>query len=108
MYNELMGWHDDQNEVEAVCQMLPSPFYKAPSPQANQDALNHIIFKKMLGFEPPLGPQQIGDCVSWGAGNFVNFTQVLEAWFQLNQMKSEGVSQDTLQIFQTDFRYSYQ
>jgi hypothetical protein len=106
--SEMFGWHDSQEEVEMVCGTLPTPFFAAPSPEKGKDSHLHILFKKTLGFEAPMGPQQIGDCVSWGSGNFVNYMQMMHIHHQIQELIAKGTPQHEIDIFTNEARYAYQ
>lgn len=100
---DLCGWKDDQAEVEKVWGSMPTPFFQAPSPE-QRDQHNHLIFRDFTGSWHDEGPQQIGDCVSWGNGRLVDYTQVLEAWMQIQALKGTGEYQAALD----EARYEYQ
>jgi hypothetical protein len=84
----LRGWVNQPHEVERVWNSMPTPFFATPDPDTSVDAHNHLIFKEMTGDWHDEGPQEIGDCVSWGNGRLVDYTQVLEEWLQLKQSDS--------------------
>lgn len=107
MYSELCGWVQDKEAVEQVWATMPTPFFSTPTPE-NRDQMNHTIFKDMVGTYHPEGPQQIGDCVSWGNGNLVNYTQVLEAWMQIQEKRASGASDEEIIKAVEDARYEYQ
>lgn len=104
---ELCGWVDDQAEVEQVWSQMPTPFFAAPAPE-NRDQHNHTIFKNMIGTYHPEGPQEIGDCVSWGNGNLINYTQVLEAWMQIQELRVSGATDEQVNKALEEARYEYQ
>lgn len=103
----LCGWVDDKSEVEQVWATMPTPFFSAPAPE-NRDQMNHTIFKDMTGNYHPEGPQEIGDCVSWGNGNLINYTQVLEAWMQIQELRVSGADDASVNAALEEFRYEYQ
>jgi hypothetical protein len=83
------GWQHDPAEVERIWGTMPTPFFMAPSPDQTRDHFNHKFFKEFVGEDAPAGPQAIGDCVSWGNGNLVNYTSVLEAYLEVKSGKMD-------------------
>lgn len=78
----LCGWVKDEREVERIWSAMPTPFFATPDPE-NKDQHNHLIFKQIVGHYHDEGPQEIGDCVSWGNGRLVDYTQVLDFAFDV-------------------------
>lgn len=75
------GWVEAPQEVESVLTTLPTPLItmsNGPDIVANETVLLYEIFRKVTGKDPPKGPQKIGDCVSWGWGNLVNYIASLQ------------------------------
>jgi hypothetical protein len=104
----LCGWKDDPRERDRIWESMPTPFFQAPAP-SDADAMNHLIFKEFTGSHAPDGPQKIGDCVSWGNGNLVNYTNVLEAWVQLQEKKArEGLDDTQYAAAADEARYLYE
>lgn len=75
------GWIESPKEVERVCESLPTPFMTseiAPDAKGDTNALLYKFVRKIIGTDAPKGPQKIGDCVSWGWGNLVNYVMCLQ------------------------------
>jgi hypothetical protein len=86
---ELCGWIDNQPAVESVLAELPYPLFSSAGRELlNQSAtddpvLLYDIFREVIKSDPPSGPQAIGDCVSWGWGNLVNYVAAVQIHQQL-------------------------
>jgi hypothetical protein len=78
----LCGWKYQPEHIERVVACLSTPHFQTPEP-TQDDVFNHSIFKKFTGEWPQPGPQEIGDCTSWGWVHGVDFTVVLEAYLQI-------------------------
>lgn len=52
----------------------------------NDPVLPYTIARQIIGQDVPKGPQKIGDCVSWGWGNAVNYTAILQIAGKLSRM----------------------
>jgi hypothetical protein len=85
---ELSGWIKDDREVERVWSTMPTPFFATPDPE-NKDQHNHLIFKQITGGWHDEGPQEIGDCVSWGNARLVDYTGVLDYAFMVGDTAYE-------------------
>jgi hypothetical protein len=75
------GWINAPHEVERVVTSLPTPMItssNAPSVNDKKDVLLYEFVRKVIGQDAPKGPQKIGDCVSWGWGNLVNYIACLQ------------------------------
>jgi hypothetical protein len=88
------GWLNRPQEVEKVCSTLKyldcSQFITA-SNLANrvtvgEPVLPYLVFRKITGFDAPCGPQKIGDCVSWGWSDCVNYLQIFKIAASLNKL----------------------
>lgn len=88
MVAALSGWIKDEREVARIWSAMPTPFFSAPSPE-QKDAHNHLIFKQVVGRWHDEGPQEIGDCVSWGNARLVDYTGVLDYAFQVGDTAYE-------------------
>ncbi len=79
------GWVDSPEEVEKHLPCLRIPEFKAAAPpaQENKEVLLYEVVRAALGKDAPAGPQQIGDCVSWGWGNLVNYIAALQIFQEL-------------------------
>ncbi len=80
------GWIEAPHEVEKVMSALPTPLMTSsntPALDTSKDTLLYDIFRKVTGFDPPKGPQKIGDCVSWGWGNLTNYIAALQIFLAL-------------------------
>ncbi len=79
------GWVENPHEVEAQLKTMPMPMAAGNVPEANEDKeiLLSDIARKVLGRDMPKGPQKIGDCVSWGWSNAINYLQVIDVFNQL-------------------------
>lgn len=104
MVPQLCGWVYDQKEVEKVWATMPTPYFQAAPPE-KIDRHNHLIFRELTGGWHDEGPQLIGDCVSWGWGRGVDYTQVLEMYLQLQSIKE---TQGTAAYLEAVERYEYQ
>src|SRR6266487_2205687 len=96
---DFCGWIKDEGEVERVWSMMPTPFLATPEPE-NKDHHNHLLFKDFVGDYGSKGPQEIGDCVSWGNGRAENYTNVLEAWLQIQDEKDKDIASDERYIYE--------
>lgn len=90
MYNpdvDFKGWIDNPHEVEQVLSKLEHPlFASAPGDMildGNKNTLLYENVRAVIGQDAPQGPQGIGDCVSWGYGNFTNYTQCVQMSLKL-------------------------
>jgi hypothetical protein len=80
------GWIEAPHEVESVMATLPTPLMttsNTPDTQENKNVFLYDIFRKIVGKDPPKGPQRIGDCVSWGWGNLTNYIAALQIYTAL-------------------------
>ncbi len=90
----LFGWLEKPEEVERIQLTQAVQDYKEVVASENLMArtvgsdpvLPYEIFRKITGGDAPSGPQEIGDCVSWGWGNANNYVAVLQIASQLNKM----------------------
>lgn len=76
------GWIQNPQAVEVVLKSLDKPLFFTAAPglisslDQGKDIYLYDIFRKVNnGKDAPKGPQGIGDCVSWGWSNFVNYLQ---------------------------------
>lgn len=80
------GWLRNPAAVESVMSTLPKPMLGADghgdelmrSLDETKEMLLYEPFRKIVGKDAPKGPQGIGDCVSWGWGNFDNYLQIAQ------------------------------
>jgi hypothetical protein len=90
----IFGWLDKPDEVEKVKSTLK---YKSAQDIIVQDNLEartsgsdpilpYLMFRKITGKDCPCGPQKIGDCVSWGWSNCVNYLQIIKIAASLNKL----------------------
>lgn len=77
--NNFQGWVDAPDEVAAVVSTLEFPNFQTGAP-TNEDAMLHTIFKQQVGYWTT-DVQEIGDCVSFGYGRMVDYTQVMDFVF---------------------------
>jgi len=97
------GWVQNPAEVERVMKGLAVPLFgaAAPSLDENKDVYLWETVRKVLNQDAPKGPQKIGDCVSWGWSNLVNYVQCVEIYKQLHsknllQLPDKDLFQGTL------------
>jgi len=92
MYN--FGWLDKPDEVEKVKstlryqdadQVITSENLVART-AGSDPILPYLMFRKVTGADAPSGPQRIGDCVSWGWSNCINYLQILKIAASLNKL----------------------
>lgn len=79
----LGGWINDPKEVEKVVSTLPYPVFTDAVPKSEFFAEKKDTFlfqgvRQVIGGDAPKGPQKIGDCVSWGWSNLVNYIQCMQ------------------------------
>lgn len=81
------GWIDRPDEVAKHLATMRMPELKGnlPGLDPKKDMFLYDLFKKVTGFEPPKGPQKIGDCVSWGWGNLCNYLQGVQIFNSLKE-----------------------
>lgn len=79
------GWVERPDEVERLLPTLAMPNLKGNLPLVDEkkDTFLYNIFREVVKADPPKGPQKIGDCVSWGWGNLVNYVAALQIHRQL-------------------------
>lgn len=80
------GWIDRPDEVEKMLHMLPQPELtssNSPSMDQKKEVFLYKPFREVVKSDPPKGPQKIGDCVSWGWGNLINYIAALQIFNQL-------------------------
>lgn len=93
------GWIDAPDEVESVLKALPTAFISAsngPSLAENKNVLLYDFVRKVIGTDAPKGPQKIGDCVSWGWGNLVNYVMCLQIYKALGLANLLGIPDKSL------------
>lgn len=80
------GWLRKPEAVAQVMQSLPKPLFGSEgvggelmrSLDETKEMLLYEPFRKLVGKDAPKGPQQIGDCTSWGWSAFINYTQIAQ------------------------------
>jgi hypothetical protein len=79
------GWTPNPGEVDRIVKDLPMPHFdvvisdgQISKADENKDVFLYDYFRKVTGKDAPKGPQQIGDCVSWGWTCFGDYLQVVE------------------------------
>ena len=79
---DLCGWIDRPDQVEKFMesgQVTPRMMAAAMLPMDDKkDTLLYKAFREATGRDAPKGPQGIGDCVSWGWSNLVNYIQAMQ------------------------------
>lgn len=81
------GWVKNEREVEKHLPTLPGPIFGGMG-DADKEVFLWDVVRKVIGSDLPKGPQGIGDCVSWGSGNFVNTTSCVQIF---NKLKSANL-----------------
>jgi hypothetical protein len=80
------GWIQDPDEVQRIVATLPMPYAQGMTPALDEkkEFFCWDIARKVLnGQDVPKGPQKIGDCVSWGWHNLVNYVSLLQIYKEL-------------------------
>ena len=87
---EFTGWLDMPDEVAAMQPLLTMPDLKGNEPTYDpaKEVLLYKIFREIVGTDAPKGPQKIGDCVSWGWGNLINYAQATQIY---QDLKAKGL-----------------
>jgi hypothetical protein len=106
----IFGWLDRPKEVEKV----KSTLKYADATQLIRDenledrtrggdpVLFYLLFRKVTGKDCPCGPQKIGDCVSWGWSNCLNYLQIIKISSQIKklglwgELKNGGFSEEII------------
>lgn len=70
------GWIDRPDQVQAFLPQC-SPL-KGISLDPGKDTFLFNVFRDVVKKDAPKGPQGIGDCVSWGWSNLVNYLQAIQ------------------------------
>jgi hypothetical protein len=90
------GWVKNEAEVEKQLLTMPKPLFGSAAPDLVADETKEVrlydVVRKVIGKDAPKGPQGIGDCVSWGGGNFINYTacvQILDKLKKSNLLFSD-------------------
>lgn len=98
MNNIFLGWIESPDEVAKVLTTLKQPLYG--DVLTLDDRKNMVLsnyFRKVVGRDAPKGPQGIGDCVSWGWGNLVNYLAALQIYQALQAKGLLMVDPDNLE-----------
>lgn len=84
------GWVNNPDEVARHVAHLPRPLFgdALVADESKEVFLYDIVRAVTNGKDAPKGPQGIGDCVSWAAGNFVNY---LACGQIMDKMKANNV-----------------
>lgn len=69
------GWIDRPDQVQAF---LPQCSPLKGLSQEHKDTFLYNVLRDSIGHDAPKGPQGIGDCVSWGWSNLVNYLQGIQ------------------------------
>jgi hypothetical protein len=78
------GWVNNPDEVARQVAMLPRPLFgDVLSADESKEVRLYDVVRKVIGKDAPKGPQGIGDCTSWGTGNFVNYTSCIQIFNKL-------------------------
>lgn len=82
------GWVENPHEVEKQLATMPMPMVagNAPLVNENEEVMLSDIFRKVVNRDVPKGPQGIGDCVSWGWSNGINYLQAVKIFKQLEEL----------------------
>lgn len=70
------GW---MNRPDEVAKFLPQCVPLKGLAFDRTDTYLYKVFREIVGADAPKGPQKIGDCVSWGWSNLVNYLQAIQA-----------------------------
>ncbi len=91
MDETLCGWRDEPAKVEQVLSELPQPLFSSAgahlfsSVQTTDPVLLYKPYREVVKSDPPQGPQKIGDCVSWGWSNLVNYVGAMQIYLALKK-----------------------
>lgn len=96
------GWVDAPAEVE---KFLPQckPLAGALTLDDKKDTFLYKVFRDTVGHDAPKGPQGIGDCVSWGWSNLINYIQGM----QIAQAKKQGLVIPEYHEIATEATYAF-
>lgn len=85
-----LGWIDNPAEVEKALSTMHMPMAAGnlPSLDDKKEVFLYENFRQVVKADPPKGPQGIGDCVSWGWSNLINYIAAMQIW---QQLKSQGL-----------------
>lgn len=88
----IFGWLNLPDEVEKISATLKTASQVIAEEnlenrvRGNDPILPYLMFRKVTGKDCPCGPQKIGDCVSWGWSNCVNYLQIIKIAALLNKL----------------------
>jgi hypothetical protein len=93
--NELCGWLDRPEQVEAFLGQLPKPTYADAAGHLTGTGASKVVLlyeaaRKVMGQDLDTGPQKIGDCVSWGWSGCTDLVACLDALAGQNEAYSWG------------------
>lgn len=98
------GWMPAPEEVARfMVTGLHKPLAGALAFDSSKDTFLYKVFRESVGKDAPKGPQGIGDCVSWGWSNLVNYIQAL----QIARAKKEGTLVPEYQEIATEATYAF-
>lgn len=98
------GWTPAPAEVERLLMAgLETPLKGQLSLDPNKEVLLYKVFRDAVGRDAPKGPQGIGDCVSWGWSNLINYIQAV----QIDQAKKNGLVVPEFQEIMTEATYAF-
>lgn len=78
------GWVNAPDKVQDILRQLPNPLFQTPSVDRTKDVFNHLLFKQQTGHWYENQLQEIGDCVGFGFGHMVDYSQVLDNVYNTN------------------------
>jgi hypothetical protein len=96
------GWINAPDQVD---KFLPQtrPLAGELTLDEKKDVLLYKHVRDALGTDAPKGPQGIGDCVSWGWSNLVNYIQAL----QIVMARRNGTPEPEFQEIATEATYGF-
>ena len=98
------GWTPAPAEVEKLlAQGLSRPLMGELTLDDKKDTFLYNVFRAATGRDAPKGPQGIGDCVSWGWSNLINYIQAC----QIEQAKKAGTVVPEYQEIATEATYAF-
>lgn len=107
-FGNLGGWIDNPAEVERIVSQFKYPLFGDAVPKSDyqaekKDTLLFNIFREVVGGDAPKGPQKIGDCVSWGWSNSVNYAQAVQIKNGSRHVYSEIATEATYALSRVEY-----